>query len=49
MWRDTLKKDAETYFKEKIAENERRLKRDPNDTKAKDALKYYKEQLGEEE
>ena len=45
MWQDTLKKDAETYFKEKVAEYERRLKKDPNDAKAKDALKYYKEQL----
>lgn len=48
MWRDTLKKDAETYFKQKISEYERRLKKDPKDEKAKDALNYYREQLGEE-
>lgn len=47
MWKDTLKKDAETYFKEKIQEYERRLKKDPKDVEAKNALKYYKEQLGE--
>ena len=47
MWRDTLKKDAETYFREKIAVYERRLKKDPKDVKAKNALKYYREQLGE--
>tara|TARA_R110000803_G_scaffold7765_9_gene25026 strand:- start:691 stop:837 length:147 start_codon:yes stop_codon:yes gene_type:complete len=48
MWKDTLKKDAEVYFREKIAEYERKLKRDPADKQAKEALEYYKEQLGEE-
>jgi hypothetical protein len=47
MWRYTLKKDVETYFREKIDEYERRLKKDPKDVEAKNALKYYKEQLGE--
>ena len=47
MWKDTLKKDSEIYFLEKIAEYERRLKKDPADKQAKVALKYYKEQLGD--
>ena len=47
VWRDTLKKDAETYFREKIVEYERKLKKDPADKQAKEALEYYKEQLGD--